>query len=797
MTHDLRLAFRHLRRRPGFAALVIATLALAVGANAAVFTVCHALLLRPLPFPEPDRLVRIQAFKGGEPAHLAQREIEALRLQTAVFSDVAAYYLSQYNVTGDGPPEAVPCAIPTHDLFRVLGVPLLHGDGFPAADDFRRQYRVVLEHDFWRRRFGGDPAIVGRSIVLDGGSYTVEGVLAPGADFPAGVGLYRQVTEYHGLEGRRHSALARLAPGVTLARAQEELGRLGREWQREHPATNAGLHFEAAPLRDSLVGAVRPHLLLLAGAVGFVLLIAAVNVFNLQLSRATERHGELAVRAALGAGRGRLVRQLLVESLVLAGLGGGAGLVLCALAAPALAALVRVELPAWMGFEIDGAVIVFAALAALAAGLAAGLGPAFHLARRAGDGAAVRGGARTTAGTAVRRLRGLLAAGEVALALVLLAGAGLMIRSFDALQRVDPGFEAEGLWTFRTDPPYWSYHEIEQLTPFYEQALERLAAIPGVEGAAANQNLPLAGLDENTLRVITVEGQSAPEQEANPFVNIQPISAGYFDVMGVPLVAGRPFADGDRQGVPPVAIVGERLAGRLWLGADPLGRRFKLGPPESGDEWRTVVGVAADVQSERLLGAPSLDLYLPHLQFFAGDSYFVLRTSRADAGLARTVARSVREVDPDLPIFDLAPMPARVSDAEWERRVSAVVLVALGALALTLAAVGVYGVMAQATLQRTREMGIRFAFGARRRDVLLGVLAEGVRWLGLGAAVGLAGALALGRGIAGLLWGVHPGDPATLAAVCALLLAVALLACFVPARRAARVDPITALRSEG
>ncbi|MEM7482016.1 MAG: ABC transporter permease [Acidobacteriota bacterium] len=795
MTHDLRLAFRQLRRRPGFALLVIATLALALGANAVVFIVCHALLLRPLPYPEPERLVRIQALKAGEPAHLAQREIELFRLQEHVFRDVAAYYLSQYNITGDGRPEAVPCAILTHDLFRVLGVPLLHGEGFPAADDFRRQYRVVLEHNFWQRRFGGDPDIVGQSVLLDGGSYSVEGVLAPGADFPAGVGLYRQVTEYYGLAGRRHSSLARLAPTVTLARAQKELDRLSRELQDRYPATNAGLHFEVVPLRESLVGAVRPHLVMLAGAVAFVLLIAVVNVLNLQISRTTERRGELAVRSALGAGRGRLARQLLVECLVLAGFGGLAGLIVSAFAMPALAAQIRSQLPAWMSFELDGAVIGFAALTTLVAGLAAGLVPAVQAARRAGMASAASGGSRATSGTSVRRLRGFLAAGEVALALILLTGAGLMVRSFVALQRTDPGFEAEARWTFRSDPPYWSYNTTEQLIPFYEQALERLLAIPGVEGAAANQNLPLAGLDENTLRVVTAVGQSAPEQEANPFVNIQPISAGWFEVMGIPLVAGRPFESADRLGAVPVAIVGQRLAERLWPGADPLGKQLKLGPPESSNEYRTVVGVARDVRSERLLGDSSFDLYLPHLQFFAGDSYFVLRTRRTGAALGREVAAAVREVDPDLPIFDLAPMSRRVADAEWERRVSGGVLVAFGVLGLILAAVGVYGVMAQTVLQRTREMGIRLAFGARRRDVLLSVLSEGARWLALGAVAGVAGALLLGRGIGALLWGVESGDPVTLLTVSAVLMAVALFACLVPALRAARVDPMTALRS--
>ena len=792
---DLRLALRGFARRPLFSGMIVLTLALGIGVNVAVFSFIQALLMRPLPFHDADRLVRILSFKGSTPGHVTQREIEDLQRESKSFEGIAAYYHSQYNVTGDGPPVAAPCAIGTQKLFEVLGAQFALGAPYAATGDFIRQYRVVLQHDFWQSQFGGDPEIVGSSIVLDGGSYVVDGVLAPGSDFPPGVELYRQVTEYHGLDGRRHSILARLAPGMTLDQARQELASFSQRWQESNPELNSGLHFEVVPLRDSWVGEARPYLLALMGAVAFVLLIAVVNVAHLLFSRASERRSEIAVRVSLGAGRWRLVRQLLAESMVYAVCGGVLGLFLAKIWLHLLTGLVRADLPAWMAIHLDPIALAATTVLVLVTGVLSGLAPA-HFLSSASLGERLRSGARGTSGSAAGRLRDGLVVAEIALALVLLAGAGLMIRSFLALERQSLGFHAEDLFTVRIDPPYWSYNKIEQLTPFYDQALANLEGIPGVLGVAANQNLPLSGHDANSKRVVTLESQSTKEQEANPFIHLQSVGPGYFEVMGIPLFQGRVFSDSDRQETLPVAVLSRGLAERLWSSGSALGQRFKLGPPESEAPWITVAGIVGDVRSERRAGVASLDLYLSHLQHFTGDTYLVFRTRLSGESLERQIEAAIHRVDADIPLFDVAPMADLVAATEWQRGVTSHLFVLFGALALGLAALGVYGVISHNVAQRTREMGIRQAFGARPIDLFQSVVGQGLRLFFLGSVAGLLASLALKRLIVNLLYGVEATDPLTLTSALLTLLLALLAACFVPARRATRLNPVQAIRRE-
>jgi len=795
LIRDCNLAWRGLRRRPSFFLLVVTTLALAIGVNVSIFSLVQALLLRPLPFPEGDRLVRIVAFKGVEATHLSQREIEDIQRDGRVFQGLAGYYHSQYNVTGDGPPEAAATAIGTHQLFSVVGARFALGGPFSAAEDFRRQYRVVLGHGFWQRRFGSDPGIVGGSVVLDGGTYVVDGVLAAGETFPPGVDLFRQVTEYHGLDGRRHSVIARLHPEATLQQAQQELEAFSRSWQEQFQESHRGLRFEAVPLRDSWVGPVRPYLLLLSAGVAFVLLIAVVNVVNLQLSRSGERRHELTLRAALGASRLRLVRLLLIESLLQAAFGGALGVVFAAGWLHVLRGMTGADLPQWMGLRLDWGVLSVAGALVLVTGIAAGLLPALK-GSRAGGAEGLRSRSPGSAAAGAGRLRRALVVTQVSLALALLLGAGLMIRSASALDGQDLGFDADGLFTLRVDPPYWSYHEVEALTPLYRNLVRELQGIPGVRGVAANQNLPLGGLDGNTKRLITLEGQSQRDQEGNPFVHLQSVNPSYFGVMGIPLLQGRWFEEEDGLQAPPVAVVSRSLAERLWGVENSVGRRLKLGPPAGEGDWIEVVGVAGDVRSARRVGAPSPDFYVSHFQHLTGDTFFALRTSLSGSELLQAVQAAVARVDGDLPIFDAAPMVVRVADQEWQRRVTGTLFQVFGLLALALAAVGIYGVMSLAVTSRRREMGIRVALGAVPGTLFTGVLREGAVLFLWGSAFGLAFYLPVTRLISSLLFGVAVTDATTVVGAFGLLLAVAILASGIPARRASRLDPLVALRGE-
>ncbi|MDA8016923.1 MAG: ABC transporter permease [Thermoanaerobaculia bacterium] len=797
LLRDARLAIRSLVRRPGTSLLIVATLAVGIGVNVSMFSVVQALLLRPLPFADADRLVRIEAKKGSEPGRVSQREFDDLLEESETLDALATFYTSQYNVTGDGPPEAVPAAINSHHLFEVLGARFVLGGPFGSTDDFRRQYRVVLEHDFWQRRFGGDPEIIGKSIVLDAGSYVVVGVLAAGSmDFPPGIKLYRQVTEYNGLDGRRHSVVGRLREGVTLQVARQELRRFDARWEQLHPETHRGIRFDVTPLRDSWVGAARPYIVALAAAVGLVLLMAVVNVVNLLLARSLERQREMAVRTSLGATRRRLIQQLLIESLLLAATAGAIGFAIAAGSLEGLRTVLSTDLPSWMGLRIEPIAVWVAAGLVLLSGTLSGLVPAFRLTSR-GLNSAVRAGARETGDRPSQRLRSTLVTGQVAIALVLLLGAGLMSRSAFLLARQDLGFEHRELLTFRVDPPYWSYNEVEQLTPFYEEAMRALRAIPGVEGVAANQNLPLAGLDDYTKRLITLDGQSTVAQEGNPFIHLQSVGPGYFDVMEIGLLRGRSFTEDDRLETTPVAMVSARLADVLWPAEDPIGRRLKLGPPTAETSWLTVVGMVEDVRSERRVGPPSPDLYVSHRQHYTGDTYFALRTSVEGADLMRHAEAAIRSADADIPVFDVAAMPQRVAESEWQRQTTSVLFVFFGVLALSLAALGIYGVVSLTVSQARQEMGVRIALGARPRDLFTAVMRDGLRLFFAGTVLGLVGFAISAQLITRQLYGVEVTDPGIALGAWILLLAIAVLASLIPALRASLVNPIDSIREAG
>ena len=802
----LKNVTRAFRRRPGVTALVVLTLALGIGANSAIFSVVDAILLRPLPFPEADRLVRIETVRGSERGPASMKEREDLKERAGdLFTGLAAYIPdSEYTLSGHGAAEKLPAILVTHDFFDVLGVSILHGGVWPEDFDRARNFGIVLSNRVWTRKLGGSPGLVGETLTLDASpahtpSYTVYGVLPEGFDFPARTELYRSIyisrffPNVEDRAARNVMLLARLAPGVTVEAARARLAEVGRSLARELPETNAGVGFAVTPLREVYVGSLRPYLVLLLGAVSLVLLIACANVANLLLQAALEREREIAIRAALGAGRGRIVRLLVAESVLLALAGGAAGLLLARWGLEALTAYVQLDLPAWMRFGLDGRALAVTFLLSLATGVLAGLTPALRTSAGRLPELLKAGG--KSGGSSLRhgRLRALLVVAEVGLSLMLLVGAGLLARTFVSLGQTDPGFDPDRLLTFRVALP-WTYEE-EQTAAFQKNVLERLEVLPGVSAAAINANLPLAGGNQSGRGTVAAFGQPPSELAKNPYVNFQIVSPGYFGLMGIRLLRGRAFSPADREDAPPVAVVSERLARILWPGQDPIGKRLKRadsGRPDS--PWSTVVGVVTDVKSQSLTVEPGPDIYVSSLQVIDGWMYFLLRTEVDPESLVDDVRGAVAAVDPNQPVHDVLPMRERLLETVWQQRVSGLLFGLFAALALGLAATGIYGVLSYSVEQRARETGIRMALGARPGQVLREILGETLRLTLLGVALGLAGAIALARALASLLYGVSPLDPPTFAAVCLLLVAVALAAGYLPARRATRVDPLEALR---
>jgi putative ABC transport system permease protein len=804
LLQDIRYALRILVKRPGFAFTIVLTLALGIGANTAIFSFVNAILLRPLPFKEPDRLVRIAVMRGSEEGRISMIELQDLKREVTLFEDVAAYIPgTQYNYDGGGAPEELAVTHCTSNLFNVLGIPLLHGNVWPEAADLGVAYEVVLTHELWKRRFGGSTDALNQKISLDAAPYTIHGVLPPQIQFPNNVQLFRSITvsqnipNYTRRAARNVYALARLKPGVNVKQAQSEVEAFGRRLAQQYPDINEGLSFTAKPLADFYVGDARPYLLLLFIVVGLVLLIACGNVVNLLLTQALTRDREVAVRTALGAGRGRLIRQLLTESALLALTGGVFGLLLSALCVRLLSASIGVELPPWIEIKIDERALIFTLTVSILTGILAGIAPALN-ASKPDLNELLKEGARGSSDSR-HRLRRALVVAEIALALVLLVGAGLMVRSLIHLQRVDLGFNSDNLLTLRVTLSRHKYKiqtDPRLAIQFYQQTLEKLRALPGVEAVAATTNLPLTGETQLGLISFTVEGQSASEQQRNPFVNNIAISPDYFDAMGIRLLRGRAPNDFDLPTTDLVYVISERLADLMFPGQDPIGRRIKQGVARSPWKWGTVVGVVKDVKHDAVTGHGSYDLYSSFQQQPNMNLYLLLRANVDPMSLGEAATRVVWSVDPDQSTFDIATMEQRVADTIWQRRLSRTLFVIFAALALALTAIGIYGVMSYTVRQRTREIGVRLAMGAQGRAVIKMILIEALQMILIGGAIGLGVAFGLSRLIKSLLFGVSAIDPLTFAGVSLLLVLVALVAGYLPARRAAKVDPVIALRSE-
>ena len=804
--HDLRYAGRALLKSPGFTTVAVLTLALGIGANTAIFSVVNGVLLKPLPFHEAERLVQVFEVTRGGLGTASPPNFTDWRADNTVFREMGAYTATAGVLGGSGDPQRIAGAAVTGGFFPVLAEAPTIGRAITETDAVVGQGRVVvLGHALWQRRFGGDPGITGRTVQLDGGDYTVIGVMPAGFEYPAGAEMWVPLAfteEDLATQRGAHylDVIARLAPGTTVERASSEMTAIADLLEARYPDSNTGSSAVVVPLREAIVGDARPALLILLGAVGFVLLMACANVANLLLARTAARKRELAVRSALGAGQGRLVRHLLAESVLLALIGGAAGLVLAKLALDVLLTLSVDGMPRLAETRLDGTVLVFTAAVSVLTGVVFGLLPAIRSGRARDLTAALKsGGGAVAQDRTGGRTQAVLVVAEMALAVLLLAGAGLLSKSFLSLQRVDPGFNPRGVLTFDIALPRSGYPEPEDSRAFFGEFERRVAALPGVERVAGIFGLPLTGFNY-TISVERLDGAPAYDEPGEErYTQVRVVTPGYFRAMEIPLLAGRPLAQTDRAGTEPVVVVNESAAELLWPGGDPLGHRFELGTtlglggPRIGG---TVVGVVADVRHHGPAEAPRPEVYAAHGQFPVDFLSMTVRTSMPPASLVNPVREQLRALDRSLAMDDVRTMEQRLAASVAQPRLYALLLSVFAAAALLLAAVGIYGVMSCAVRNRVNEIGIRRALGAEARDVLRMVVGSAMSLALGGLALGLLAAFALTRVLAGFLYGVSATDPLTFAAVAILLTAVALLASFIPARRAARVDPMIALREE-
>jgi putative ABC transport system permease protein len=817
LVQDVRLAWRHLRRAPAFTAVAVATLALGIGANTAVFSVVNQGLAGwAAAYQRPDDLVMVWKLKDGEQWLTTPHDFRDWKAMSTAFQGLSGYFYAGVSVSGPREADRAAAALVSADLFGVLGVKPHLGRAFRAEEEAWGSHRVVLlAHGYWRRALGGEAAVVGREIRINGEPHRVVGVMPPGAWFTASpVDLWLPLA-FAPDDPRNHrnshfvTAVARLAPGVSLDQARVNMREVARRLE-EYPE-NRGVGATVTSMREEVLGEVRPVLLLLMGAVALVLLVACANVANLLLARAAGRRREVAVRLALGAGRRRLVRQLLAESLLLAVAAGALGLLLATWGAELAAGLVPRGVPRLpeIGVHVDGRALGFTLAVSLLTGVVFGLVPAWqsssaNLTDSLGEGG--RGGQ----GRSAARARSAFVVCQLGLAVLLLAGAGLLIRSFVLLQRVDAGVRGGNLLTVRVPLPWAKSVDDRYVHTFFPQVLERVRALPGVETAGVSSHRPLGG--GGMSRHFSVEGRPIPASRSEvPRVSARQESAGSLQALGVTLLRGRLFDERDGTGQPRVAVVSQEIVRRFFPNEDPIGQRVLFEAPEAlsdprglppGGRWPrwTIVGVIADVRYQGLGDTPEAVVYVPYLQRNTAmpwaPGYLIVRAMGDPSSLVPAIRRLVAQVDPDQAAGEAMTWEELRRQSLGGTRFNAAVMGAFAAVALALAVLGVYGIVSYSVRQRRREIGVRMALGARGRDVARLVLGQGLRLAACGAVMGLAGAVALGRALTGLLYGVQPADPPTLATVAGLLAATAVAACYLPARAASRVDPASALRDE-
>jgi putative ABC transport system permease protein len=798
---DLKFALRMLAKSPGFTLVAVLTLALGIGANTAIFSIVNAVLLRPLPFQDSSQLVLLrETYKGVGNVSVSYPNFLDWRQQSHSFSAMAVVNNVAFNLSGVAQPENIGGYAVSPNFLALVGVrPVLGRDFLPGEEKPGTAPVILLSYQLWQSHLGGDPAVIGRSITLDGRSFSIVGILPPAfrlldrTDVLVPIGVFAADLTDRGERGDT-DVVGRLSPGVRLSQAAVEMATITARLAAQYPQSNHGFGAHLESFREAFSGDTRLAALVLFGAVVFVLLIACVNVANLFLVRGAARAREIALRQAFGASRGRLIRQMLTESFVLAFCGGILGIILGAWGISGLGHLLPADSVQTMGVRMDLSVFLFASVTIILVAFAFGLIPALQATHPDLQATLKEGGRSATSASASHRLRAALAVAETALALVLLVGAGLMLKSLYHLIQVSPGFQPARVLYMELDLRNDQYSKDPAILNFWQQVLDRVRVIPGVESAALGTGVPLTG--NHRRSDITIEGLPTPGPGEFPHPDRHNVSAAYITTMGIPLLGGRNFSDADNETAPDVALINSTMARRFWTDGDPIGKRFLWGHPGKDEKWITIVGVVADTKLYGLDNPARLEVYSPYRQHPSADMNLVVRSPMDPASLTSAIRAAVAAIDKDQPIFDVHTMQQLVDDSISTRRLTLVLLGIFSALALMLAAIGIYGVMAYSVALRTQEIGIRMALGAQQKDVLRLILGQGARIAFFGVAIGLGAAAALARLLSSLLFSVSTSDPITFAAVSVLLLAIALLACYVPARRALRVDPIIALRYE-
>jgi putative ABC transport system permease protein len=814
LLQDLKYGFRVLRKSPGFAVVAVVVLALGIGANTAIFSVVNAVLLRPLPYRDPSRLMQVwhvpppKSFPGMTTFSVSPANYLDWERQNHVFQSMAIYGFRSFNITGTDQPQALQASAVSQDFCSTLGVSPLLGRTFTADEEQPgHNHVVILGYALWKSSFGGNSQIVGSSITLDGEPYNVVGVMPPKFKFPDWAQLWTPLgwtDQERAVRGNHnYMVIGRLKSGASIQQAQAEMNTISARLQQQYPEDDAGWGAVLIPLHEQLVGDVRPALLILLGAVAFVLLIACANVANLVLAKTVTRRKELAIRAALGASRGRVLQQVLAETVLLALAGGVLGLLVAHFGVELIVAFLASHLPRAGGIRLDGWVLAFTLGVSILAGIIAGLAPAWRFTKNDFDvhEALKQASSRTETESGGTRTRAALVVSEVALSLMLLVGAGLMIRSLWALRSTDPGFDPHNVLTMALPTSAARYPNLERAMLYYDQVVRRVRTLPGVVSAGATDNLPLSG--DGSMQPVTVEGRPVLPMSEQPEVAVRLFTPGYMEAMRIPLRRGRFLNDADIAGRQPVAIISQAMAKQFWPHEDAIGKRLTL--TFFPGITREVVGVVGDVKMDGLdVSQPVSTLYVPlaqltfppAAQWHGFEMSLVVRSASAPAGMTSAVINTIHQVDSAQPVMQVETMQDMVADSIAQQRFNMLLLAAFAGLALLLAAVGIYSVLSYSVRRRVREIGIRMALGAQIGDVLRMIVVEGMKPTLLGLAIGLAGALALGRVVAKLVYGVSPADPATFAAVSALLAAVALAASIIPAWRATRVEPVKTLREE-